>query len=130
MSMSPFFALTATPSISMLTRSSAMNAVFRAVCRLGRPRAQGLGDDAPAAVIDHVLELVPVVLEEALHRPCRRVPEGADGVSLDAVRDIEQQAQLVAARLAGQHPLEQAVHPAGALAAGRALAAGLRVVEA
>ena len=57
-----------------------------------------LVDDAAAAVIDHVFELVPVVLEEALHRPGRRIAERADGVAFDAVGDVEQQVQLLAPR--------------------------------
>src|SRR6185295_12917309 len=87
-------------------------------------------DDAPAAVVDHVLELVPEVLEEALHRPRRRIAERADGVTFDAIRHIEQQAQLLAPALAGDDALQQAVHPAGAFAARRALAARLRHIEA
>ena len=52
-----------------------------------------------AAVVDHVLELVTEVLQEALHRPRGGIAERADGVAFDAVRHIEQQAQLFAARL-------------------------------
>src|SRR5215471_17770712 len=122
MIISPFRASTGTPSISMLTRSSAMFS--------GRPRAERVGHQAPSAVVDDVLELVAVMLEEALHRPGGGVAEGADGVSLDAIGDVEQQPELLAPRLARQHPLQQPVHPAGALAARRALAAGLRHVEA
>src|SRR5215467_6607662 len=128
MTVSPLCACTGTPSTTMLTRSSAMSV---SVCaRSGRLRPLAVGHEAPSAVIDHVLELVTVVLEEALHRPGRGVAEGADGVPLDVVRDIEQQSQLLAARLPGEHALEHAVHPAGALAAGRALPARLRHVEA
>src|SRR5579862_2169914 len=117
MIISPFLAFRGTPSTSMLTRSSAMCvSVARSSGRLG-PR--GLGHEAAPAVIDHVFELVPVMLEEALHRPGRGVAERADGVSLDAVGDIQEQSQLLAARLPGEHALEQAVHPAGALAAWR-----------
>src|SRR6516225_11880797 len=127
MTVSPLCACTGTPSTTMLTRSSAMSVSVRA--RSGRLRPQPIGHEAPSAVIDHVLELVPVVLEEALHRPGRGVTEGADGVPLDVVRYIEQQSELGAARLPGEHALEHAVHPAGALAARGALSARLHHVE-
>src|SRR6185312_16969718 len=121
MIISPLRALTGLPLISTLTNSSAM---------LCRPRSELVRHDAAAAVIHHVLELVPEMLEEALHRPRRRVPERADGVALDAVGDIDEERELLAPRLAREHPLEQPVHPARALAAGCALAAGFRHVEA
>src|SRR6516164_3747129 len=127
MTVSPLCACTGTPSTTMLTSSSAMSVSVRA--RSGRLRPQAIGHEAPSAVIDHVLELVPVVLEEALHRPGRGIAKGADGVPLDVVRYIEQQSQLRAAGLPGKHALEHAVHPASALAAGRALPAGLRHVD-
>src|SRR5213082_4057051 len=88
MSISPLRAFTGTPSISILTRSSAMLMSGR---RSGRhPRPRSVAHDAAATVIDHVFELVPVVPEEALHRPGRGVAECADGVPLDAVRDVQQ----------------------------------------
>src|SRR5438874_13714776 len=124
MSISPLRAFTGTPSISILTRSSAMLMSGR---RSGRhPRPRSVAHDAAATVIDHVFELVPVVLEEALHRPGRGIAECTDGVPLDAVRDIEQQVKLLAPRRTGEHAFQQPVHPAGALAARRALAARLR----
>src|SRR5580700_3950547 len=127
MIISPFFASTGTPSTSMLTTSSVM---YPSRGASGRARSQLLGHQALAAVIDHVLELVAVVLQETLHRPRRGVTEGADGVPFDAVGDVEQQPQILAPRFAGQHSLQQPVHPAGAFAARRALAAGLGLVEA
>src|SRR5262249_12414358 len=102
MTVSPLCACTGKPSTTMLTRSSAMSVSVRA--RSGRLRPLAVGHEAPSAVIDHVLELVTVVLEEALHRPGRGVAEGADGVPLDVVRDIEQQSQLLAARPSRRHP--------------------------
>src|ERR1044071_7783186 len=105
MIISPLRALTRVPLISTLTNSSAM---------LCRPRSKLVGDDAAAAVIDHVLELVPEVLEKALYRPGRGIPECADGVALDPVGDVDEERQLLAARLAGEHPLQQPVHPARA----------------
>ena len=46
-------------------------------------------DDA-VAVLDHVLELVPEMFHEALHRPRRRIAEGADRMAFDLVRDIDE----------------------------------------
>src|SRR5208283_4352668 len=87
-------------------------------------------DDRTAAVFDHVLKLVPVVLEEALHRPRGRIAQRADRVALDAIGDIHQQPQILAAPLAGEDALQHPIQPARAFAARRALAAGLRRVEA
>src|SRR6202158_2189615 len=70
------------------------------------------------------------MLEETLHRPGRGVAEPADGVTFDAIGQVEQQIQLLAPCLPVENALERAVEPAGALAAGRALAAGLRHIEA
>src|SRR5690348_9845379 len=120
MIISPLRALTGLPLISTLTNSSAM---------LCRPRSELVRDDAAAAVIDHVLELVAEMLEEALHRPGRGIAERADGVPFDTVGDIDEERELLAPRLAGEDPLQQPVHPARALATGRALTAGFRHVE-
>src|SRR5512139_2527925 len=119
MIMAPLRALTGTPSTSMLTSSSLMPSC-RAAARL---------DDA-VAVLDVVLELVPEVFDEALHRPRRRVAERTDRVPLDVVRDGDQHVDVLAVPLPRQDPPERAVEPARALAAGRALPAGLHVVEA
>src|SRR5579883_620405 len=121
MIISPLRALTGLPLISTLTNSSAM---------LCRPGSELFLDHAAPAVIDHVFELMPVVLEEALHRPCGRITQRADGMSLDVIGDIDQERQLLAPRLPREHAPEQPVHPARALATGRALAAGFRHVEA
>src|SRR5580658_763844 len=129
MIISPFFACSGMPSISMLTRSSAIQ-LLRAAAASGGLRSLSVAHQTATAVVDHVFELVPVVLEEALHRPGRSIAEGADGVALDTVGDVQQQCKLLATRLAGEHALEQAVHPAGTFAAGRTLAAGLRHIEA
>src|SRR5665213_3711872 len=107
---SPLRAFIGTPFTSMLTNSSLM-----------RMRSRGLrlrGGDALSTVIDHVLEFMAEVLQEALHRPGRGIAQPADGMALDAVGDIQQQRQILAARLPLQHAVEGAGKPAGALAAG------------
>src|SRR5579864_4057343 len=80
-------------------------------------------------MVDHVFELVPEVLECTLHRPRRSIAKAADGVTFDPPCDIEQQSELLAARLAGENPLHEPVHPPGPLAARCALTARLGLVE-
>src|SRR5665213_4316262 len=67
--------------------------------------------------------------DQALHRPRRRVAQGADGVSFDLEGNLEQHVDLARLGLALHQALHDAPHPAGALAAGRALAAALMLVE-
>ena len=87
-------------------------------------------DDASALVLDHVLELVAEVLDEALHGPRGRVAERADRVAFDLVRDVDEHVDVGLRALAVDDSREHAVHPARAFAARRALAARLRVIEA
>src|SRR5512134_3941652 len=115
-------ALTGTPSTSMLTSSSLM-------VLFGSGRGLPRLDDA-AAVLDVVLELVPEMTDEALHRPRRGVAERADGVALDLVGDVDEHVDVGLLALPREDPPERAVEPAGAFPTRRALAAGLRVVEA
>ena len=70
------------------------------------------------------------MLDEAPHRHCGGIAEGADGAPLDLVRDLLQQLDILGPALALDEAREHAVEPAGALAAGRALAAGLGIIEA
>src|SRR5665647_2573663 len=67
--------------------------------------------------------------QQALHRPGGAVAEGADGVALDLGRDLHQHVDLALLRAAFRHAGEHAPHPAHALAARRALAAALVLVE-
>src|ERR1700760_4385141 len=124
----PFLAWTGTPLTSMVTISSAMT--------LGRhrrnalPRTRRTLDHGAPLVFDHVFELVPEVLDEALHGPRGGVTQRADRMALNAVRDVDQQGQILGAPLALDDPKQHAVHPSGALAARRTLTAGLGHVEA
>src|SRR5262245_64278721 len=115
MIMEPLRALRATPSISTLTSSSLIGSRGAVRCRL---------HDA-AAVFDVVLELVPEVFHEALHRPGGGIAQRADRVSLDLVGDVDQHVDVGLAALTCQDPLDGAVEPAGPFAARRALPAGL-----
>ena len=51
------------------------------------------------AVLDHVLELMPEVLQETLHRPGCRIAKRADGMPLNLVGHVEQQIQVLLAGL-------------------------------
>src|SRR5579883_3392041 len=129
MIISPLRAFIGTPFTSMLTNSSVMPARPRCRARIARPgiaqrscrNRSLLLDDATAAVVDHVFELVGVVLDEALHRPRRRIAERADRVALDVIRDVDEQAEVLAPALPGQDALQHPVEPPGALAARGAL---------
>ena len=83
--------------------------------------AKALSD--AVAVLDHVFELVPVMLHEALHRPRRRVAERADRMPFDLVGDVDQHVEVGLLALPCEDALDHAVHPAGAFAARGALAA-------
>src|SRR5438067_13925454 len=82
-----------------------------------------------ALVLDLVHELVAEMLDEALHRQRRGVPERADGAAGDVVGDVVEERQVLHAALAVLDAIHHAIEPARALAAGRALAARFLVVE-
>src|SRR3972149_6962139 len=90
--------------------------------------AAGLAHHA-ALVFDVILEFVAEVLDETFHRHRRRIPEGADGAPGDVVGHVAEQIQVLLPPLAVFDAVDHAVHPAGALAAGRALAAGFFEIE-
>src|SRR5437868_10812617 len=75
------------------------------------------------------LDLRTEMIDQALDRPGRRVPECTDGVALDLRRDLQQQINLTLVRAALGHASEHTPHPSRALAARRALAAALMLVE-
>ena len=90
----PFLPWQGLPSTSTLTTSDGGAACgVTGGARSCRPRRR-IVDDAAAAVVDHVFELVAEVLEEALHRPRGGIAERADGVAFDAARDVDQQLQI------------------------------------
>src|SRR6185437_16120659 len=126
MIVSPLRAFIGTPFTSMLTNSPLITIyAARGSCR-NEPLFL---DDAAPAVVDHVLELVAIVLDEALYGPRRGIAERADRMALDVICDVDEHRHVLAAALAGEDSLQHAVEPASALAAGRTLAAGLRHVE-
>ena len=88
-----------------------------------------LGMRVGRVMVDALLDLVAEMPDQALDRPGRRVAERADGVALDLRRDLEQHVDLALLRAALGHARQHAPHPARALAARRALAAALVLVE-
>ena len=77
------------------------------------------------ALLDHGLEAA----DETLHGPGRRVAQSADRVALDLARHFVQHADFPHVRVAHLHAFEERLEPPRALAARRALAAGLVAVE-
>src|SRR6185437_10954591 len=82
-----------------------------------------------AALVDVALELVAEVGDVARHRHRHRVAQRAQAVAEDAVAHVQQQVELPLARLAHLNAADDVHAPAGTLAAGRALAAALVLVE-
>src|SRR4030081_682900 len=80
-------------------------------------------------LVDTLLDLVTEMRDQPLDRPRRRIAERADGVTLDLLGDIEQHVDLALVGAALGHPGQHTPHPPRALAAGRALAAALMLVE-
>src|SRR5580692_4325108 len=121
----PLRAFSATPLTSILTVSSAIP-----LSRDGRPAVQvgGALHDGATFVLDHVLKFGPKMLQETLHRPRRGIAQRAYRVPFDAIRHIEQQAQILASTLAGDDAFQHPIQPAGAFTAGCALPTGFRHV--
>mmetsp|Transcript_35252 Transcript_35252/g.64064 ORF Transcript_35252/g.64064 Transcript_35252/m.64064 type:complete len:454 (-) Transcript_35252:330-1691(-) len=80
-------------------------------------------------VLDPVLDNVLEGLDQPLHGPGCRIAQRADGVALDLAGDLLEHGDLALVGLAALHADQDALQPAGALAAGRALAAALVLVE-
>src|SRR5947208_9783057 len=108
-----------------ISRPSTMSLVI-ALFRRHRDR---LGMRVSCILVDPALDLGPEVPQQPLHRPGGAVAEGADGVAFDLGRDLPQHVDFALVRAALRHATEHAPHPAHALAAGRALAATLVLVE-
>src|SRR5258707_15080233 len=69
------------------------------------------------------LHLRAEMADQALDRPGGGVAQRADRVALDLAGDLLEKVDLRRRRIAFDHPLHHPPHPAGALAAGRPLAA-------
>src|SRR5690348_4032129 len=84
---------------------------------------------AAALVVDVVLEFLAEHLHEGARGHRRRVTQRADGAALDVVGEVEQQLQVFLAALPMFDAVDDAIEPAGAFTARRALAAGFLEVE-
>src|SRR5262245_43280978 len=94
-----------------------------------RGHSDGLGMRLGRVFVDPFLDLVAEMTDQSLDRPGGRVAERTDGVALHLVGDLEQQTDLALVRPPIGHAGKHAPHPAGALAARRALAAAFVLVE-
>mmetsp|Transcript_21192 Transcript_21192/g.62619 ORF Transcript_21192/g.62619 Transcript_21192/m.62619 type:complete len:254 (-) Transcript_21192:701-1462(-) len=78
---------------------------------------------------DALLHRRPECPDETLHGPCGRVAQRADRVALDLLADFHEHVDLLQLGVTRDHAVHDLVHPGGALAAWRALAAALVRVE-
>src|SRR5690242_15938911 len=102
--------------------------------RVHRDRREDLverrrGAERTAGLVDVLLELAAELVDVARDRDRGRLAERAEALAVDAVADVEQQIELVLLGVAGFEPAQDLRHPARSLAARRALAAGLVLVE-
>src|SRR4029077_7988383 len=88
-----------------------------------------LAAERTAALLDVGDPLVVPLVEVALHRPHGEIAERAKRLALDPVADLPQQVEVVGLTVAALDLLEDLYQPARPLAAGRALPAGLVLVE-
>src|SRR5687767_13561270 len=79
-------------------------------------------------VHDLTSKVLGELLDGRLDGPRRGVAERAETLALDVVHDVEEELRVVGPPLAGLDALEDLDEPVGALAAGRAPAAGLVLV--
>src|SRR5215217_33132 len=94
-----------------------------------RRHAHGLGMRVRRILVDAPLDLGAEMANEPLHRPGRAVAERANGMTLDLLGHVHQHVDLAPVRAAFRHAHQHAPHPAHPLAARRALAAALMLVE-
>src|ERR1700733_7636337 len=77
---------------------------------------------------DPLLHLRAEMPDQALHGPCRCVPQRANRMPFDLVGDIEQHVDFGDGGVAFHHALHDAPHPTSAFAARRALATAFVLV--
>src|SRR5690606_30459770 len=86
-------------------------------------------EQLPGRGVHPGLELVPEVLDRRRDRRGGAVAQGAERAAEDVLAEVEQLVDVALLAAARLEPLEDLHQPPGALAAGRALAAGLVLVE-
>src|SRR5688572_17724189 len=132
MTVAPGGTCTGLPSISRLMGlASVVMSVGRQLVAHGlrvhlaaRGRAVPARLHRAALVVDVVLELVAVDLHERARGHGGGVSERADGAALDLVGEVQEQVEVFLPALARLDAVDDAVEPARALAARRALPAG------
>src|SRR5690606_38886878 len=72
---------------------------------------------------------MPVVAQEALHRPCSRFAKRADRVTFDLAGSLLEHVDVAKLGLAFDDARQKAVHPARAFTTRRALPAGFGVIK-
>ncbi len=100
--------------------------------RVRRPPRSGLGftvAEGTAPLLDVLDEFVLVLGDEAFDRHRKAVGQHADRVALHVGGDADQPVQVGHLAAPGLQIDKQLLDPSGALAAGRALAAGFMMVE-
>src|SRR5512139_634673 len=112
MMVSPLSTCSARPSISILSV-----AIFE------------FRSDHAALVFDVVLELATKMFEKALHRHRRRISQRTDGVATDVPRHAVEKFHVFRPALPVLDAVDDAIHPAGAFPARRALPARFLEVE-
>src|SRR5215212_71996 len=116
----PLGTLISKPSIVTVTRSVSGGAVISV-----RSHEIGLPQPRRDPALDVVLVLGLEVLQRGGDRAGRAVAEGAERPAVDVVGGVQQGVQVLVRAGAGEDPAQHLDHPVGALAARRALAAGL-----
>src|SRR5512147_2412963 len=96
----------------------------------GMERHLEIASELRALVLDEVFELVAILGEDADRRVARGVAHAADRRAVVQLRDRDQALDVLGAAVALHDAVDDPVHPAHALAARRALAARLVVIEA
>mmetsp|Transcript_20402 Transcript_20402/g.42802 ORF Transcript_20402/g.42802 Transcript_20402/m.42802 type:complete len:518 (+) Transcript_20402:466-2019(+) len=80
-------------------------------------------------ILDSLLDILLKMPQKALHRPRRRIPQRANGVSLDLATDLLQHGNLPLVGISLLHPDQNVLEPRRALPTGGALAARLVFVK-
>lgn len=93
------------------------------------PPRQHLPPTPPRILPNPRLQLGPKMPNQPLNRPRKRLPQRANRMPLDLLRQLLHHINLPLPRLPRLEPLHNLVRPLAPLAAGRALPAGLVVVE-
>src|SRR3954464_14768415 len=97
---------------------------------LRRDRRHGaIAGRGPGIFVNPLFDRRTEIADQTLDGPCRRITQRTDSVAFDLLSHFEQHVDFALLAATLDHPLHDAHHPAGALAARRALAAALVLEE-